>query len=132
VYTRRRYRVGRALALSVALSIVLSACPRPFTFERQADGTLGAGLMERTEPFAHAMVAHVDAGEIFTMPFMLLVDALTLRFLWDHGGFPFSGLVGMLVRILAVLPGVFYFEYWPFSPGGMEPTYSPVDWITGG
>lgn len=118
----------RLIALLLAMAIALSACPGYLVYRDKA------GAFGIHSPGERGTIAVAVAGDIFEVllaPFMLLVDVGTFRFLWDHGSFPFSGLVGMIVRALCILPGFVYTDVWPFRPMHGPGTYNPFHWLAG-
>jgi hypothetical protein len=85
------------IAALLALLILLDGC----VFTRwQPDGFTSGTFSQ-----SHGAAYVYDAVEILYQPIMLIYDLIRLRFIWDHDGFLFSGLVNTLLHIPAILPG---------------------------
>jgi hypothetical protein len=96
--TARRHR-AIALLLGVALLVPASGCTL-----LAYDPTAGFEVA----PFGDSywvLGVICESAELVVQPLLFVVDTLSLSFLWDHRYYPFSGLVGMLLRLVAVVPG---------------------------
>jgi hypothetical protein len=59
--------------------------------------------------------ALLDVAEFIIQPLAFCIELLVLRFVWDHSEHTFSGLLSMLCRLAAILPG------WVHEDGSIYP-----------
>lgn len=55
-----------------------------------------------------------DLVEIVLSPLRVVINLITFRWLWDHFGVPFAGLLDLVLAAISILPGVLYADVFPW------------------
>jgi hypothetical protein len=106
-------RVAQRLLLALVVLIVTTASGCLMT-EYDGDGFnpgfAGYVLMSLSGGRHFPDPVTLEVFELVEQPIALLIDVITFRWLWDHAACPFSGLISMILRVFAVLPGYIHLD----------------------